>query len=79
MGHRGLLACSMLLLAGCAQQPAVTTAAAPQECEQTYRTGSIIPVRDCSPKLSEEERQRLIDDLQKTLLKNSGQKNTGGG
>jgi hypothetical protein len=72
------MACSAAFFAGCAQQPIVDASAAPQACEQVYRTGSVIPVRDCSAKMTEEERQRLIDDLQKTLLKSGGTKNTGG-
>ncbi len=66
------VACSTAFFAGCAQQPVVTANAVPQECGQVYRTGSLIPTHDCAPKMTEDERQRLIDDLQKTLLKSGG-------
>ena len=63
---RHLLACSFLLVGGCASAPPdpVTTASVkPQNCEREYRTGSMLPVKDCTQTLTEAERQRLVDEL----------------
>jgi hypothetical protein len=55
----------MLLAAGCASEPTRQTAeAAPQPCQREYRVGSNIPVKNCDAPMTEEERQRMISDIQ---------------
>ena len=64
--NRHLIAFSFLLVAGCASAPPdpVTTASVkPQNCEREYRTGSMLPMKECTPTLTEAERQRLVDEL----------------
>jgi len=64
--NRHLVACSFLFVAGCASAPPdpVTTASIkPQSCDREHRTGSMLPVKECTQTLTETERQRLIYEL----------------
>ena len=57
----------LLLLAACASEPDQpdTQPQAKQECERTYGTGSMLPKKDCVPAMTDEERRRMQDELQR--------------
>ena len=60
-----------LILVGCATNPTEDTKTTQEEakltCERTYRVGSMMPSKDCAPPMSQEDRQHLQDELQKTI------------
>ena len=57
----------LLLLAACASEPDQPNAQpqAKQECDRTYSTGSMLPKKDCAPTMTDEERQRMQDELER--------------
>jgi type IV pilus biogenesis protein CpaD/CtpE len=63
------IACVLLsLVAGCASEPpqqttATATTATTEHCVREYRVGSNIPVQNCSPAMSDADRQRMLDEL----------------
>lgn len=76
-----LAACVLVsIVAGCASTPpADTTAAAKpqQSCEREYRTGSLMPVKECAPPMTEEERQRMADELANRVRPSASSKSGG--
>ena len=69
MTRIGLLCLSLLTVHGCASTVAEKTAANDSEevCHREYKVGSMMPVRNCEPGLTEEERQRTIDGLRSIM------------
>jgi hypothetical protein len=72
----------LLTVAGCATNPAPQqTAASTSEpavtCHLSYKTGSNLPVKDCTS-MTEADRQRVRDELQQQI-RPSGTKPPGGG
>ena len=71
-----LLACAT----GCASAPETVAADAPkQECTRVYRVGSNVPIRECTTGVSEEERQRTIDEWRNAVRPAPARANPGGG
>jgi hypothetical protein len=57
-----------LILAGCASAPSTeekTAEAQPPGCDRVYKVGSHMPKKDCSGPVSDAERERLQQDLNK--------------
>ena len=70
----------MVLVAGCATPPPDTQVSqkTAQQCEVTYRLGSNIPVRDCGPKVTEEERQATVEEWRNAVKAPNTPKGSGG-
>ena len=71
MMSRQMIALGLLatLLAACAAKPPAAPQVVAQDqtpkplCDKEYRVGSMMPRKDCTAPMSEEERQRLQADL----------------
>ena len=66
------IACLLPLIAaaGCATNPPEgekKQADANLICETTFRVGSQIPVKDCHPPMTEEERQMMVNELSQKI------------
>lgn len=73
------LAFPLLLLAGCAAAPDKPTDVANAEpCVREYRVGSSIPVNNCAPPQTAEERQRMIDNARVSARPGAAPKAGGG-
>ncbi|HZV91775.1 MAG TPA: hypothetical protein VFF72_01085 [Caldimonas sp.] len=74
----GVCALAVLMLAACAasQPPTTTEAQAQSRCERVSRTGSNLPVLQCRPGATEDERQQDIDDWGRST---HGRRSSGGG
>jgi hypothetical protein len=80
----GLSVAALALIAGCAttdnnQASASSDAAAAKVCEREYRIGSNIPSHDCHPAMTEDERQRSLDEIRNSLKPSPGRQQPGGG
>lgn len=53
----------LVLLAACAGTPQEPATAEAKTCDREYRTGSLMPSKECKAPVSEEERQRLNREL----------------
>jgi len=58
----GFICLTLSLVSACAASDARTAASDPSECVREYRTGSNIPVTNCSVPQTEAERQRTLDE-----------------
>ena len=69
----------LLVSAGCAADIAQRTAdARPDVCTREYRVGSNIPVAGCAAPKTEEERQRMIDEVKSAVRPNGAAAQAGG-
>lgn len=80
----GLTVAALALIAGCAStdnnQASATSDGAPAKiCEREYRVGSNIPSHDCRPAMTEEERQRTLDEIRNGIKPAPGRQPVGGG
>jgi hypothetical protein len=68
----------LVLFLGCAAQPEQEVSdAKEQQCQLVYRTGSNVPIRDCSAPQTDAERQRTLDTV-RDMTKNSARPGSGG-
>lgn len=76
-----VLTLPLLALGACASQPDQPehVAQAKQDCERSYGTGSMLPKKDCVPAMSEEDRQRMNDELQRDFASRGSAPPSGSG
>ena len=78
MTRFGFLALSLLFVTGCATEPEKKVAENQGEvCVREYKVGSLIPVVNCAPPQTEEERQRMINDARDMTRARPGNKPAG--
>ena len=53
--------------------------AKPQNCEREYRVGSMLPVKNCAPPMTELERERMVEELRNKIRPSSSSPPTAGG
>ena len=72
----------LLVMAGCAttdaQQTASNATTTQAPCQREYRVGSNIPSKDCTPAMSDADRQRMQDDMRQATKPGAMTKGPGG-
>jgi hypothetical protein len=67
-----------LAAVGCASTDQQAASATPASCEKEYRVGSNMPVRDCRPPTTAEERDRTVNELRNAPKPTTSRSSSGG-